>query len=200
MKMIGQPRGCAVGNLATLSPVTRVGAEQSVLVDDVPMPYVPIFDPDNPDFRMTWFVSGFVIQFSIEKNFRRNNVIIEHLIVTVHETKEIPRYQPLMGVFPAQVSMYYVEIGPNNGTIPREFVPSRFYLVAEDESESQQFPPPIVLDDQLPAHIALRFNAKTSGLYLMSLDASLSCGDERERLSILPPQWAIFEAYEADED
>lgn len=197
IKMLGQPRGCATCKLATVSPVARVGAEQSVLVAGVPVPHVSIFDVDGVHERLTWFVSAFVLQFSIQKNSNRTNVIVDHLVVTVHETKSIPAYRPLMGVYPAEVSLYYVEIDSNNGTIPREFVPSRYYsMAANDLPETQQYPPPIVLDDNVPAQIAIRFNAKSSAMYLISMDAMLSCGEERERIPILPPQWTIFERYE----
>jgi hypothetical protein len=197
MKMLGQPRGYATCKLATVSPVARVGAEQSVLVDGVPMPHVSIFDVDGKYQRLTWFVSAFVLQFSIQKNSNRTNVIVDHLVVTVHETKPIPPYRQLMGVYPAEVSLYYVEIDSNNGTIPRQFVPSRYYSMAADDCpETQKYPPPIVLDDNVPAHIAIRFNAKTSAMYLISMDAMLSCGDERELIPILSPQWTIFERYE----
>ncbi len=115
------------------------------------LPYVSIFDVDGEYERLTWFVSAFVLQFSIQKNSNRTNVIVDHLIVTVHETKPIPPYRPLMGVYPAEVSLYYVEIDGNNGTIAREFVPSRYYSMAVDDNpETQQYPPPIVLDDNVP--------------------------------------------------
>jgi len=201
MKKLGQPQGCATCKLATVSPVARVGAEQSVLVDGATMPHVSIFDVDGEDERLTWFVSAFVLQFSVQKNSNRTNVIVDHLIVTVHETKPIPTYRPLMGVYPAEVSLYYVEIDANNGTIPREFVPSRYYSMADDDhAETQHYPPPIVLDDNVPAQIAIRLNAKTSAMYLISMDAMLSCGNERERIPILPPQWSIFERFEDPEE
>jgi hypothetical protein len=200
MKMLGQPRGCAASKLATVSPVARVGAQQTVLVNEVPMPYVSIFDVDGEQERLTWFVSAFVLQFSVQKNHSRANVIVEHLVVTVHETQPIPPYQPLVGVYPAEVSLYYVEIDANNGKISREFVPSRYYTKASETGpETQQYPPPIVLDDDVPAQIAIRFNAKTSAMYLISMDAILSCGDERERVPILTPQWTIFERCGDDE-
>jgi hypothetical protein len=201
MKMLGQPRGCAKCELATVSPAARVGAEQSVLVNGTPVPHVSICDVDGNNERVTWFVSAFVLQFAIQKNPNRTTVIVDHLVVTVHETQPIPRYQPLMGVYPAEVSLYYVEIDSNSGIIPRDFVPSRYYTMASDDRpESQQYPPPIVLDDDVPAHIAVRFNAKTSGMYLISMGAMLSCGQERERVPILPPQWTIFERYEDIEE
>ena len=196
MKMLGQPRGCAVCKLATVSPVARVGAQQSVLINGVTMPYVSIFDVDGKHERLTWFVSAFVLQFSIQKNQNRTNVIVDHLVATVHETQPIQQYRPLMGVYPSEVSLYYVEIDSNNGKISREFIPSRYYTMAsENGPETQQYPPPLVLDNDVPAQIAIRFNAKTSAMYLMSLDAMLSYGDERERIPILPPQWTIFERY-----
>lgn len=197
MKMLGQPKGCAAGKLATISPVARVGAEQCVLVHDQPIPHVTIFDPDDKDGRITWFVSAFVLQFSIQRSPNRANVVVDHLVATVHSTKPIPEYRPLMGVYPAEVSLYYVEIDTNTTDGPREFIPSRFYTMkTTDAAEQMQYPPPVVLDDLVPAQIAVRFNAKTSAMYLISLDAVLSCGDERERMPVMPPQWVIFEKYD----
>ena len=194
MKMLGRPRGCAVCNLATVSPLARVGAEHNVLVNGSPIPYAPIFDVDEGNQRLTWFVSAFVLQFSIQKSPNRTNVVVDHLVVTVHETRPIPAYQPLMLAFPAQVSLYYVEIDSNDGTLPREFIPSRYYATgAGDQPETQHFPSPLVLDDNLPAQIAVRLNAKVSSMYLISMEAVLSCADERERVPILLPQWTIFE-------
>ena len=199
MKMLGQPLGCASGKIASVSPATRLGAAYSVLVDGQPMPYVSIFNADDMDMCMTWFVSAFVIQFSIQKHQNRSNAILDHLIVTVHETKDIPKYRPLLGVFPSEVNLFYVEIDKNLGKSPREFRPTRYYSQRSDAGpEIQHYPAPLVLDDNLPTQIALRFNAKTSAMYLMSLDAAISSGADRETLPIMPPQWAIFERQEPE--
>ena len=60
MKTLGQPRGYAKGSLASVSPASRLGAEQSVLVDGQPIPYVSTFDADDDEEQMTWYVSAFV--------------------------------------------------------------------------------------------------------------------------------------------
>ncbi len=201
MKMLGQPKGCSQGKIATVSPATRLGAEYSVLVNGQPIPHVPIFDADGEHEPMTWYVSAFVIQFSIQKKQNLNNAVLDHLVVTVRETRPIPEYQPLFGVYPAEVSLFYVEIDANNGTVPREFRPTRFYTQATDGSpESQHYPNPIVLDDNVPAQVALRFNAKRSGMYLVSTDAVVISGDDRELLPVMPPQWIIFELPETNGD
>ena len=194
MKMLGQPKGYSQGKIAAVSPASRLGAEYSVLVNGQPIPHVPIFDADGEHERMTWYVSAFVIQFSVQKKQNLNNAVLDHLVVTVHETKPIPPYQPLFGVYPAEVSLFYVEIDANTGTIPREFRPTRFYTQATDDAaETQHYPRPIVLDDNVPAQIALRFNAKQSGMYLVSTDAVVTSADDREVLPVMPPQWIIFE-------
>ncbi|MDY0166053.1 MAG: hypothetical protein RBS80_05885 [Thermoguttaceae bacterium] len=197
MKMLGQPKGCSQGRLATVSPSARLGAEYSVLVNGQPIPHVPIFDVDGEQERMTWYISAFVIQFSIQKKQNVTSAVLDHLVVTVHETRPIPEYEPLLGVYPAEVSLFYVEIDANNGTISREFRPTRFYTQATDDSpESQHYPQPIVLDDNVPAQIALRFNARRSGMYLVSTDVLVTSGDDREVLPVMPPQWIIFETPE----
>lgn len=197
LKMLGQPKGCSRGKIATVSPAIRLGAEGCVIVENEPIPYAPIFNVDDPDERITWFVSGLVIQFSIKKDQNLQQAIVEHLVVTVHETKPVPEYRSLFGVYPAQVNLFYVEIESNKRNIPREFIPTRYYThIANSNEESQEYPPPIVLDDNTPAQIALRFNAKENGMYLISTDAVISSGDERERVPVMPPQWIIFETPE----
>lgn len=200
-KLLGRPKGCATGKLASVSPATRLGAEQTVIVGDEYFPITYIFNPDEDDARLTWFVAAMVIQFSIQKNHQLKNAVLEHLIVNVNETKPIPEYQPLMGVYPAESNLFYVEIGPNPGTTPREFRPTRYYHQATDDSpERHDFPPALVLDDDAPTQIALRLNAESAGMYLVSVDASVSAGDEREILPVMPPQWMIFEQSEDDYD
>jgi len=193
-KMLGKPKGCARGTLATVSPAARLGAEYCVLVDDKPIPYVPIVDADDEQNNMTWYVNAFVVQFSLQKRQNLKNAVLDHLVVTVHETKPIPEYRPLLGVFPTEVNMFYVEIDSNNGKTPREFRPTRYYTKrTETESEEHHYPQPIVLDDDLPAQIAVRLNSKSSGFFLMSMDAVITSGEERETLPVMPAEWTIFE-------
>ena len=193
-KMLGKPKGCARGALANVSPASRLGAEYCVLVDDKPVPYVSIIDADDEQTNMTWYVSAFVVQFSIQKRQNLKNAVLDHLVVTVHETKPIPEYIPLLGVYPTEVNLFYVEIDKNNGTTPREFRPTRYYTKrTETEPEEQHYPQPIVLDDDVPAQIAIRLNSKSSGLFLMSMDAVVTSGEERETLPVMPAEWTIFE-------
>ena len=197
MKMLGQPLGCARGSIASVSPAAKLGAQMSVLVGDLPIPYVGIFDPDDSETRLTSFFSAFVVQFSVQKRQNLKNAVLDHLVVTVHETKPIPEYRSLMGAYPSEVNLFYIEIDKNNGKTPREFRPERYYTKkTDDKTEQEHYPAPIVLDDDLPAQIAIRFNAKSSAMYLMSMDAVVSSGDDREKLSVMPPQWAIFERWD----
>jgi len=200
-KLLGRPVGCASGKLASVSPATRLGAEVTVVVGEEYFPITYEFDADAEDAKLSWFVSAMVIQFAIRKNHMLRNAILDHLVVTVNETKPIPKYQPLMGVYPAETDLFYVEIGPNPGTTPREFRPTRFYYKATDtEPERREFPPAIVLDDDTPAQVALRLNAELPGMYLVSIDASITSGSEHERLPVMPPQWMIFERSSDDYD
>ncbi len=195
LRMLGQPRGCASGTIASVSPATRVGAQTLVLVDDQPIPFTTLFDPDNGVSRLTWFVSAFVIQFLVQKDPSRTNAVLEQLIVTVHESRAIPAYRHAFGVYPATTSLFYVEIDQTTGNVPREFRPTRFYEAASDHApEQQRFPSPIILNDNVPIPVALRINAKSPGMYLVAVGALISTGLQRETLPILPPQWIIFEA------
>jgi hypothetical protein len=197
MKMLGKPTSCATGSIAIASPAVRLGAETCVMVNDQRIAHTSIFDPDDPaDRAMTWFVGAFVVQFSLQKRQERSNAVMDHLVVIVHETKAIPQYKRLMMVFPATTNLYYIEIDTNPGTIPREFRPTRYYVHKSDRTSEQRFPSPLVLDDNLPAQIAVRINAKTSAMYLVSLETVISSGTDRESLVVMPPQWVIFEKFE----
>lgn len=197
MTMLGQPRGCFQGKIATASQATRLGADGRVLVEGNPTPYAPIVEAGGEDAEnLTCFVSAFVLQFSILKKSNLGNAVVDHLVVTVHETKPVPKYEMLFGAYPADVSLFYVDIEPNNGLIPREFRPTRFLLGDGEGSAEEKYPQPVVIDDNTPAQLALRINATQSGMYLLSVDAEVSSGDERETVSVMPPQWVIFERYE----
>lgn len=200
-KLLGRPMGCANGRIASVSPATRLGAEATVIVGDEYFPITYAFDADADNAKLSWFVSAMVIQFSIQKNCILKNAVLDHLVVSVSETKPIPQYRPLMGVYPSETNLFYVEIGPNPGTTPREFRPTRYYYKATDhEPERRDFPPAIVLDNDTPAQVALRLNAAIAGMYLVSIDASVSAGTEREILPVMPPQWMIFEKCADDYD
>lgn len=200
-KLLGQPKGCANGRLASISPAIRFGAEVAVIVGQELIPFTYAIDADASNAKLTWFVSAMVIQFSIQKNHMLKNAVLEHLIVSVHESKAIPEYEMPYGIYPAETNLYYVEIGSNRGSIPREFRPTRFYHQATDsQNERWEFPPPIVLDDDLPAHLALRLNAESPGMFLVSIDATIAAGAEREILPVMPPQWMIFQKRADDYD
>lgn len=191
---LGRPQGCATGYLASVSPVTRLGAQQTVVIDDERFPFTYIFDPDDNNERVTCFVAAIVVQFSIQKNYYLKSAVLEHLVVTVHETKPIPKIHPLFEAYPAETNLFYVQISPNNGITRREFRPTRYYHQAtQEQSERHEFPPAIVLDNDAPAQIALRLNADEAAMYLVSIDASIAAGAEREILPVMIPQWIIFD-------
>ena len=197
MRVLGQPSGCAQGLIATVSQAIRIGPDAGVMVDHQAIPHSPIFDVDKDGDRVTWFVSGFVVQFSIQKRQNLTHAVLDYLTVTVHETKPIPSYEILPGAYPSEVSLFYVEIDTTSGTARAQFRPSRFYTMATDDTpESKDYPRPIVLDDNLPSQVAIRINAKTSGFYLISMDATISSGGQSETLTVMAPQWVIFERFE----
>lgn len=194
MRMLGQPRGCASGRLASSSQAVRLGANACVIVDGQNIPHTYIIDPNAVDSRLTWFVSALVVQFAIEKKHTLKHAVIDHFTAIVHETRPIPKYQRLMQAFPAEASLYYIDLDVPAGMQRREFRPNRYFVKAhEGAPEAEQFPPTMVLNDDTPAQIAVRFNAKTPAMYLVELEATVSAGSDREVLSVMPPQWMIFE-------
>ncbi|VTR91847.1 Uncharacterized protein OS=Candidatus Methylomirabilis oxyfera GN=DAMO_2872 PE=4 SV=1 [Gemmata massiliana] len=200
LKVLGKPTSCATGNIAIASPSVRLGAETCVMVGNERIAHTTIFNATDPHERMTMFIGAFVIQFSLLKRQERSNAIVEHFVATVHETQPIPQYRPLMMVYPATTNLYYIEIDKNPDGLPREFRPLQYYTHTPDGSSEQRFPAPLVLDDNLPAHIAIRLNAKTAGMYIVSISAVVSSGTDREVLVVMPPQRVIFEKFAEPEE
>lgn len=193
-RQLGRPVGCATGLTASIMPAVRVGAPTGVIVDNEFIPHTTIIDQTNPEERFTWFIGAFVVRFAILKKHNLRNVILNHLTAIVHEKRPIPQYRTVMQVYPAKTSLYYVEIDTPMGTARHEFRPARYFIEATDElPEHEMFPPALVLDDDVPAQVAVRFNAKSPGMYLLSLEAAISSDTDRELLTVMPPQWVIFE-------
>jgi hypothetical protein len=152
-------------------PVVRIGPNFAGVFDGQPVPTAEIFNPDDSTSRLTFFISAFVVQFSILKHPTRAVTSVNHLVVTVHQTKDVPSYRPLAMAFPGLASLFYVEIDKCHDGLPRTFRPTRYCEQPTEGEESPTFPPSIVLDDNLPRQIALRINAKSPGMYLVSIDA-----------------------------
>jgi hypothetical protein len=202
MRMLGQQQGCAQGRLASATPGIRLGPQQTAIILDSgqQVQYCDVFDADEDDCNMTWFVNGFVLQFMLQKRANLINIQLESLVATVHQTKPIPEYRLPMMAFPTETSLFYVEIDVPKGSTAQKFVPTRYYTQATDgEPEKQHYPNPITFDDNIPTPIALRINARTPAMYLLSIDAVISSGDDRETLSIVTPQWVIFEKQEFED-
>jgi hypothetical protein len=195
MRMLGQPQGCATGRLASVSPTVRIGPDYRAYVNGSPIPFAPIFKPESEEqWGVTCFFSALVMEFSILKHPTKTITCVDHLLVTVHETRKIPEFKRAALAYPAFASLFYVELEKNIDGIPRRFRPTRYYEKANgDIPEKQSFPPKIVLDDNVPSSIAIRLNAKSPGMFLVSLDAEISSGMDRETMPVLPAQWLIFE-------
>jgi hypothetical protein len=190
---LGRPRVPTESEFAVSSAAERLGASSSVLVEGVPTPSTYIFDPDEDGLPPTWFVSGFVVRSSIRKREELARAVIEYVQATVHETLPIPAYKPLYQVFPAHTSLYYIELEPNTSNAPRVCRPQRYYEATSPQTADLQFPPTLVLDDPVPAQIAVRLNAKSPGMYLVSIEAIISSGSRQEVHTLMQPQYVIFE-------
>ncbi len=199
LSQVGQPRGFSQGNLIAVNGSWRYGNDERVLVDNQLTPRSIIFDEEIDD-RISWFVSAFAIQFSIRNKNYLKCATVERLIISVHETRPVPEYRKYGGIcaFPVEADLFYVEVEKNVGLLPREFSPIWFcYQRRDDTPERKDFPVQLVIDDELPAQIALRISTRSAGLYLLSVDVVVSSGDLQERVVVMSPQWVIFEEAKA---
>lgn len=109
--------------------------------------------------------------------------------MNVGEAAHITAAQPSgPRLFPAEASLYYIDLDVPEGMHRREFRSNRYFVRATgDAPETEQFPPTMVLDDDISAQIIVRFNAETPAMYLVELEAAISSGTDREVLNVMPP-------------
>ncbi|WP_428304572.1 hypothetical protein [Lacipirellula sp.] len=205
-KGLGVPTAVPSSNLARIAPARRFGADSAVVVGGRYISFTRTgFDNfDNTD-SVTWFVQGFAVQFKVQKRDALAAIIVDGLEATVHNYQPVPEYQVLYGVYPIESSLYLIEVDRTTCDLPRQFSATKFYehipgTGTERYSEVARVAVPVIVNDSSPHGIVVRFNAKTPGLYTISLDVLVSAGDMSERCQVMEPRQVLFDAPEIFDD
>lgn len=204
-KSLGVPTAVPSSNLARISPARRFGSDVGVIVKGRLVAYTTCGMTWDADERVTWFVQAFAIQFKIRKRDAFASIVVDGLEATVHDYQAVPEFRPMYGAYPVESSLYVIDLDRTIDGKPRQFSATRFYdrIPVEDSEpykEEARVALPVVVDDSDPHAIVARFDARTPGLYTVSLDILLSAGDMNERCQVMEPRQIIFDAETGDED
>lgn len=190
------PSHVVASPFATVSKAARFGFQSCVLVDGEPVDCVTIIKPDDSGnlgntgyTNPAWFLDAYVHRFKVLPH--ADYVMVDEITVTVHDWQPIPPHQVLYGLYPAEASLYLVTV--DRPTVPdQRFSATRFYEKSESGTTIARQIAPLVIDDDLPATVFVRVNAKTAGLYNLSIDVVVSHGLNQAKHVILANQSVIF--------
>ena len=189
-----RPKAYSKGRIALVSHLARFGATTNVRIGDTIVPKALIFDPEDPNNVPTRFIGGaYAGRFKIRKRTRHRYAVLDELRVTVYERQDIPAYRPLRAVYPAETSLYMVEIDAPDADTPRTFSAERFYEVTGPRQCCQKRFSPLVLDNDIPHTVSLRMNARRPGLFQFSVEVLVSRGMKQETHTVQAPSYIIFE-------
>jgi hypothetical protein len=198
-KGLGVPTAIPTSNLARISPARRFGSDVGVIVKGRLIAFTNCGMTWEADERVTWFVQAFAVQLKVRKRDAFASIVIDGLEATVHDYQPVPDYEPMYGAYPVESSLYVIDLDRTIDGRPRQFSATRFYErteVGETElyKEEAHVVVPVVVDDADPHAIVARFDARTPGLYTVSLDILLSAGEMTERCQVMEPRQIIFDA------
>lgn len=199
---IGRPRGFSKGRLALVSGAVPFGTETNVRTEkdgDIPIAHIATWDGkeatwDGHQSIPTYFESfGYVRRFKIKKRAKLKYIILDEIRVVVHGRIDIPEYRPLYGAYPTETSLYTVTIKPPAKGEVLVCTAERYYEVTERRKCQQKNFASLVIDDEIPHVVTVRFNAESPGFYFVSLHAILSRGMKQEVHTVMGPSPIIFE-------
>ncbi len=151
-----------------------------------------IFDPEEE--RVTIFASpAFVIRFSVTKAEGEKNVLLYQVRAVVYGYSGLPKYTTPPQAFPVKVNPYLVTLVPPAGADPRPCIAELRY--EHDPKGSFRFSP-LVLDQDTPEVIDVRFNATQPGVYKVALEATVAQGGNHQTYRIMDQEDVMFIRFE----
>lgn len=179
----------AAGPLVDVSQAERYGHKMCAALDDgrsVPLAY--IFDPAVN--KPTSFVGlSYVVRFLIAKRPDAGAVLLCKIEATVYSAGPVPVSQPRKYAFPVAVNPFVVALRPPEDGRPRP-CPAEFYF-QDDFARGEAFVP-LLLADDAPEVIDVRFNASQPGIYRVALDVTAARGSDRQTYRVLYQEDVIF--------
>ena len=193
LRIIGDPQKPIVSNFLHIPPPERFGYNSRVLVDEVPVLKASV-ENDPARFSPTWFVTGFVLKFRIQKLPAVNRVLLNRIQVDVHDWLEVPPYSFFgpPGLYPVRTSLHWADVDHIPHERSKKFTATRYYEALDGYKYSEMVARSLIVNDDAPSDILLRINAKTPGLYRLSVGFDIGCGSLREEMTVMPPTEVLF--------
>jgi hypothetical protein len=177
-----------------ISTAERYGLNGQVgLADGSRMPYATSFV--TADERPTFFTSiSFVVRFMLEKARDVSNISLCDLQATVYDFQKLPEeYQKYKYAYPQRVYPYILELAVPDPGRPRPCLASVYYPLGSDTPLRVT---PLLITEDHPVIIDVRFNAPTSGVYKFALDAVVANGVHKYTFRVLDQISVLFEKFE----
>jgi hypothetical protein len=180
LAILGKPAaiGGPAASVADLSPAARFGIDAKVeLEDGTQIPFARPFSVKNEMQELLLLgLPTFVLRFLIAKRTGVSNIMLYGLEAVVYEHAEIPKYRPLMYAYPQTVFPYNIELAkPVEG---RPHARPSMLCIPPGQTQAAPFAP-LVIEDDVPAVVDVRFNVGEPGLYTFALDAVITSGVNR---------------------
>jgi len=155
------------------------------------------FDAAKVDPR--YFVAGtFILRFAVMKPPSQRSITLFEIKATVYDFRELPPLSPpSLSAYPQTVYPYVLKLSPPVDRAPRCCIASIFY--PPGESAPVDFTP-LLIDDDVPQVIDVRFTADPPGIYQFSLDIVIMQGVEFQTFRVQPPMRVLFEPPDEDYD
>lgn len=190
---IGQALNGVITQVAELSPAERFGIDAKVeLKDGTTIPTARPFDVKNEMSEiLLWGLPTLVLRFLIAKKPNVPSIMLYELRAMVYEFSGPPEeYRPLMYAYPQTVFPYIIDLAEPVESKPRPCVSTIF--IPPGQTKPIPFAP-LVIADEIPAVVDVRFNVSKLGMYNFALDAVIMAGVSRHTFRVLDPFTVLFE-------
>jgi hypothetical protein len=181
-------------HFADVSIAERYGIKALVeLKDGTRIPYASTYDLERGDIAV-FATTPLVIRFLIAKSESVRSIMLFEIQATVFEYEKLPDgYKTFMYAYPQTVypTILPLEL-PINGR-PRPCLATLFCPPGEEKPVPFA---PLVITEDIPQIIDVRFTAPTSGIYTIALDVAITSGVDRHTFRTLNPIPVLFEKFE----
>jgi hypothetical protein len=181
-------------HFADVSTAERYGLNAHVeLEDGTKLASASTFDIERDN--ITFFATTtFVIRFIIAKAEAVRSIMLYEIRATVYQYEQLPaNYTKFMYALPQTVYPYILQLEKPIDDRPR---PCLVTLFCPPEEKKPVSFTPLVITENIPQVIDVRFTAPTSGIYTFALDAVIASGVDRQTFRILNPASVLFEKFE----
>jgi hypothetical protein len=181
-------------HFADVSTAERYGINAQVeLENGTKLPFASTFDVERDDIAF-FATTALVIRFLIVKAESVKSIMLYQIQATVFEYEPLPaKYKKFMYAYPQTVYPYILQLEKAIDGRLRPCLASLFCPPGEEKPVPFT---PLVITEDMPQVIDVRFTAPTSGIYTFALDAVITSGVDKHTFRILNPTPVLFEKFE----